>query len=45
MEICNKCGKEIKLKNAFEKPSHLFNGDFYCRECRDEVADEFYLSD
>jgi len=45
MEMCDKCGKGIKLKCAFERPSHLFDGEFYCSECREEVSEEFCMGD
>ena len=44
-EICNKCGKTIKLKCEFEMPSNLFENEFYCNECYDKVSQEFCLSD
>ena len=44
-EICNKCGKTIKLKCEFEMSSNLFENEFYCNECYDKVSREFYLSD
>jgi len=45
MEICNKCGSTIKLNCIFEKPWHLFENEFYCDKCLDEVEEEFCLSE
>jgi len=45
MEICYRCGKTIKLNNAFERPSHLFENEFYCSECYEKVNEEFCLKE
>ena len=44
MEICEKCGKAIKM-SAFKRPNHLFQGKFYCKECYEEVSKKFYEED
>ena len=43
MEICDKCGKAIELNNAFERVEHLFDNEFYCDNCYEDVKVEVYL--
>lgn len=45
MEVCNKCGEPMKIKNPFDRQNHLLNNKFYCKKCLEEARKEFFMSE